>query len=120
MTVRYKVGEEDTRPWGHWIVLDVGDKHTVKRITVNGAARLSLQYHHGREEVWTCIEGTGIAIIGDDEIALSPKVTVHVPKLARHRIANPGSERLVIIETQLGDLLDENDIVRIEDDFGRG
>lgn len=120
MTVRYKVGEEDTRPWGHWIVLDVGEKHTVKRITVNSGARLSLQYHNGREEIWTCIAGTGIAVIGDDEIPLAPKTTVHVPRLAKHRMANTGSERLIVIETQLGDVLDEEDIVRIEDDFGRG
>lgn len=120
MTVRYEIGDEDFRPWGHWIVLDVGEKHTVKRITVNAGARLSLQYHHGREEVWTCIEGSGIAVVGDDEIPLAPRVTVNVPRLARHRMANTGSGRLVIIETQLGELLDEDDIVRIEDDFGRG
>lgn len=119
MAVRYKVGDEDTRPWGHWIVLDVGDNHTVKRITVKPGARLSLQYHHGRDEIWTCVEGQGIAVIGDSEIRLAPLALVHVPKLIQHRIANDGLSDLAIIETQLGEVLDENDIVRIEDDFGR-
>ncbi len=119
MAVRYKVGDEDTRPWGHWIVLDVGERHTVKRITVKQGARLSLQYHQGRDDIWTCVEGRGIAAVGDNEVRLSPLESVHVPKLMKHRIVNDDVKDLVIIETQLGDLLDEDDIVRIEDDFGR-
>lgn len=119
MAVVYKAGEEDSRPWGHWIVLDVGERHTVKRITVKSGARLSLQYHHGRDEVWTCVQGTGIAVIEGAEVPLLLNETVFVPRLAQHRMANTGRDNLVVIETQLGDTLDEEDIVRVEDDFGR-
>lgn len=119
MVTRYKVGEEDNRPWGHWIVLDTGAHHTVKRITVKPDARLSLQYHHGREEYWTCVSGEGVATVGDADLPLRRGITVHIPVEAHHRMSNSGTADMVIIETQIGEVLDEDDIVRIEDDFGR-
>jgi mannose-6-phosphate isomerase len=119
MSNRYKVGDEDTRPWGHWIVLDVGDRHTVKRITVTPGSRLSLQYHRCRDEFWTCVAGEGLASVGGTEIPLMPTTAVFVPQSAVHRITNTGYADLIVIETQIGHLLDENDIVHVEDDFGR-
>nr|WP_319486587.1 phosphomannose isomerase type II C-terminal cupin domain [uncultured Cohaesibacter sp.] len=119
MATFYNVGEEDTRPWGHWQVIDAGSFHVVKRITVIPGARLSLQYHHHREEVWTCVAGNGIAVINEQEVVLSPGVTVFIPKTAHHRMVCTGDQPMLILETQLGETLDENDIVRIEDDFGR-
>ncbi|MEM8970525.1 MAG: phosphomannose isomerase type II C-terminal cupin domain [Pseudomonadota bacterium] len=120
MAVLYRIGEEDSRPWGHWIVVDVGKRHAVKRITVKSGARLSLQYHRGRDEVWTCIQGSGVATIDGNEVPLVSNGSVFVPKMAHHRMANTGKEDLIIIETQLGETLDEDDIIRVEDDFGRG
>lgn len=119
MATRYSVGEEDERPWGHWIVLDTGPHFTVKRITVKPGARLSLQYHHGREEYWACVAGEGAAKIDGKDVPLCGGATVHIPVTAHHRMTNTGETEMVIIETQFGELLDEEDIVRIEDDFGR-
>ena len=119
MPVKYSVGDEDTRPWGHWVVLDLGEAYITKRITVNPDTRLSLQYHHHREEIWICVGGKGVATIGDDELPLSVGQIVHVPRTAPHRLTNNNDAPLVIVEVQLGETLDENDIVRLEDDFGR-
>ncbi|WP_350335663.1 phosphomannose isomerase type II C-terminal cupin domain [Coralliovum pocilloporae] len=119
MVSHYKTGEKDIRPWGHWLVLDTGPFHVVKRITVLPGTRLSLQYHRHRQEIWTCVEGRGVAIIDGVETQFSPGVTVFVPPLIEHRMACTGETDMIIVETQLGDFLSEDDVVRIQDDFGR-
>ncbi len=115
----YRVGDADTRPWGAWRVIDVGEGFAVKRITVNAGERLSLQLHNGRHEHWTVVAGRARVQVGEDEVELSANQSVHIPVETKHRVTNPGSEPLVLIEVQVGDDLDENDIVRFDDEYGR-
>lgn len=112
------------RPWGEFRVLWEGETYKVKEIVVNPGERISLQSHKYRSEVWVCVKGKGIAIIEDDvgldEVKLYPKKSVYVPIEHKHRLFNNGLGELVIIETQIGTYLGEDDIVRYEDDYGRG
>ena len=118
-TVRYAVGDCDTRPWGRWEVVATGDRYTVKRITVLPGQRLSLQYHHHRSEHWTMVEGEAEVEIDGAVHRLGFGEHVHIPLGAKHRIRNGGAAPLVFVEVQVGELLDENDIVRVSDDYGR-
>lgn len=117
--VRYCKGEMGGRPWGRWEVLEIGNHYCVKRIDVLPAARLSLQLHHHRGEDWMIVEGRGVVERNGEQIAVAPGAHVHIPQGATHRIANIGDSVLTFIEIQQGELLDENDIVRLEDDYGR-
>ena len=81
--------------------------------------RLSLQYHHHRAEQWTMVEGSAEVEIDGAVRAVAAGEHVHIPLGATHRIRNVGAEPLVFIEVQVGDVLDEDDIVRLEDDYGR-
>ena len=117
--VRYSIGERDTRPWGSWEVVAIGPNYTLKRIEVSAGARLSLQYHEFRAEHWTIVEGWAeIEIDGELRTALAGD-HICIPLRAPHRIRNIGRTPLTFIEVQMGELLDENDIVRIVDDYGR-
>ena len=118
-TVRYAVGESDDRPWGRWEVVATGERYTVKRITVLPGQRLSLQYHHHRSEHWTVVEGEAEVEIDGSVHELGFAGHVFIPVGAKHRVRNRGHAPLVFIEVQVGDLLDENDIVRVSDDYGR-
>jgi mannose-6-phosphate isomerase len=118
-TIRYQTGELGERPWGRWCVLETGKGFCVKRIEVEPGHRLSLQYHHHRYEDWIVVAGTGLVQCDEELISVKSGDRVRIPLLARHRIANLGSDLLVIIEVQHGSLLDENDIVRVEDDYVR-
>jgi mannose-6-phosphate isomerase len=111
--------EYDERPWGNYQVLDEGPGFKVKRITVHPGKRLSLQRHARREEHWVIVAGTGLATRDDERVELGPRDAFDIPLGAVHRLENPGTEPLVMIEVQHGDYLGEDDIVRIEDDFGR-
>ena len=115
----YRIGDADTRPWGEWRVIDAGGGFAVKRITVNPGERLSLQLHHGLHEHWTVVAGRARVQLGEDEIELSANESIHIPVETKHRVANPGSEPLVLIEVQVGEDLDEKDIVRFDDEYGR-
>lgn len=117
--VRYNPGDSDTRPWGKWEVLATGASYALKRITVTPGQRLSLQYHHHRAEHWTMVEGAAEVEIDGKTLPLSAGEHVYIPLGAHHRIRNPGDVDLVFIEVQVGDNLDENDIVRVVDDYGR-
>jgi mannose-6-phosphate isomerase len=117
--VRYAVGERDTRPWGTWEVLATGVGYTLKRIVVNPGQRLSLQYHEFRSEHWTVVQGTAEAEIDGVVHRVPAGGHVHVPLRAPHRIRNLGEGPLVVIEVQTGEYLDEHDITRIADDYGR-
>ena len=107
------------RPWGYFEVLSDTADHKVKRITVLPGKRLSLQYHGRRKEHWIVISGHALATVGDETAEVGPSGTVDIPHGASHRIENIGSEDLIFIEVQQGDYFGEDDIVRIEDDFGR-
>lgn len=119
MGTTYTVGESDQRPWGTWAVLAVGEGYAVKEITVNPGEILSLQSHRHRSEHWTIIEGSADVTINDDVIRLEVDGTAFIPVGAKHRIANPGDSVMRFIEIQTGPLLDESDIERYDDRYGR-
>ncbi len=109
----------DRRPWGSFTVLDEGPTFKVKRIEVLPSKRLSYQRHARRAEHWMVVEGAARVTLDGREIALGCGETVDIPVGAAHRVENPGEGPLVFIEIQRGDYLGEDDIVRLEDDFGR-
>ncbi len=111
---------EEHRPWGFFEVLsDHGADHKVKRITVWPGKRLSLQYHARRSEHWVVVSGRALVTVGEEVYDLVPGESVNIPRGAPHRVENPGDEPLVFIEIQMGSYFGEDDIVRLEDDFGR-
>ena len=109
----------DNRPWGSWHVLDEADGFKVKRIVVSPGSRLSLQKHRFRAEHWFVVAGTATCTVGDSTVVLEPGQAVDIAVGQAHRIANQGEETLVIIEVQRGSYTGEDDIVRLEDDYGR-
>jgi mannose-6-phosphate isomerase len=117
--IRYAVGERDSRPWGTWEVLATGERYTVKRIRVLPGERLSLQSHQHRSEHWTIVQGFAEVELDDVVHQMSAGTHVHIPVGTVHRVRALGSEPLVFLEVQVGEVLDENDIVRISDDYGR-
>lgn len=120
MTTNYKKGDHDTRPWGTWEVLDAGEHFCVKKIVVNSEAILSLQLHNFRAEHWIIVEGEAMVVLGDDTLYRHQDDSVYIPEKTKHRIKNTSSSQpLIFIEIQTGSALDENDIVRFEDSYGR-
>lgn len=119
MTIRYHIGEKDTRPWGDWEVLDVGAAHIVKRIRVLPHRLLSLQLHHHRAEHWIITEGTATVYVGGNVLTAPANTAVYIPVKTKHRVENKSDAPVVLIEIQTGETLDENDIVRFEDSYGR-
>lgn len=111
--------ETDRRPWGHYVVLADSSGHKVKRIIVDPGQRLSLQRHRHRSEHWYIVQGTAIVRNGAEEFPVRAGASVDIPSLAWHRISNPGDAALIVIEIQTGDYLEEDDIERAEDDYGR-
>jgi mannose-1-phosphate guanylyltransferase/mannose-6-phosphate isomerase len=108
-----------TRPWGSYTVLEEGDRYKIKRIVVNPGQKLSMQMHHHRSEHWVVIAGTARIVNGDNEIFLEEDQSTYIPKTHRHRLENPGKIPLQIIEIQSGPYLEEDDIVRFGDIYGR-
>ena len=110
----------EERPWGSYEVLTRGPGFQVKRLTVKPESRLSYQWHRHRAETWTVARGIAQVTLDGEQQNLGPSQSIHVPRTAKHRIANPSSvEPLEIIEVQTGDYLGEDDIVRESDDYGR-
>lgn len=109
----------DTRPWGGFTVLEEQDAYKVKRIEVLSGKRLSYQKHDKRAEHWIVVQGQGVVTLEGREMPLSLGQSVDIPQGAAHRMFNPGKELLVFIEIQTGAYFGEDDITRIEDDFGR-
>ncbi|NMA48605.1 MAG: mannose-1-phosphate guanylyltransferase/mannose-6-phosphate isomerase [Tissierellia bacterium] len=107
------------RPWGSYTVLDEGHRYKVKQITVRPQRQLSLQKHFHRSEHWTVVNGTAEVQIGDKISLVKNNESIYIPIGELHRLTNPGKVDLVIIETQVGDYLGEDDIVRYEDYYGR-
>ncbi|MBL0077192.1 MAG: mannose-1-phosphate guanylyltransferase/mannose-6-phosphate isomerase [Rhodocyclaceae bacterium] len=108
------------RPWGWYDSIDEGGRFKVKRIQVNPKASLSLQKHHHRAEHWIVVTGTAEITNGDKVLLLSENQSTYIPLGETHRLANPGTIPLEIIEVQSGSYLGEDDIVRFEDNYGRG
>ncbi|HZT59046.1 MAG TPA: phosphomannose isomerase type II C-terminal cupin domain [Pyrinomonadaceae bacterium] len=109
----------DRRPWGSFTVLDEGAGYKVKRIEVLPGKRLSYQRHARRAEHWMVVAGEARVTLDGDDVTVRLGETVDISVGTAHRIENPGSDALVFIEIQRGDYLGEDDITRIEDDFGR-
>jgi mannose-1-phosphate guanylyltransferase / mannose-6-phosphate isomerase len=107
------------RPWGSYTVLGEGPSYKMKKIVVESGQRLSLQMHYHRSEHWIVINGTAKVTIGDQEQMVHENESVFIPKSTKHRLENPGKLTLEIIEIQNGAYLEEDDIVRFDDIYGR-
>jgi mannose-1-phosphate guanylyltransferase/mannose-6-phosphate isomerase len=107
------------RPWGFYESLDTGSRHQVKHLMVHPGAALSLQLHHHRAEHWVVVKGIAQVTVGDEVKVLNENQSIYIPVETKHRLENPGSESLSIIEVQSGDYLGEDDIVRFDDVYGR-
>ena len=118
---RKEVSEHLTtyRPWGSYTVLEEGERYKLKRIVVNPCEKLSLQKHYHRSEHWVIVRGTAKATIGDKEVFVHENESVYVPKSTLHKLENPGKVPLEIIEVQNGEYVGEDDIVRVDDIYGR-
>ncbi len=108
------------RPWGSYTVLEEGPRYKIKRIEVNPGARLSLQLHYHRSEHWVVVKGTAKVTIGEVERFIHENESAYVPKSTVHRLENPGRVPVEIIEVQNGEYVEEDDIVRYDDLYGRG
>ena len=107
------------RPWGSYDSIDSGDRFQVKRIVVKPGGQLSLQLHHHRAEHWIVVSGTAKVTKGGEEFILSENESTYIPIGESHRLENPGTIPLEMIEVQSGSYLGEDDIVRMEDSYGR-
>ena len=107
------------RPWGMYDSVDSGDRFQVKRIVVKPGSSLSLQMHHHRAEHWIVVSGTAEVTNGDKVMLLTENQSTYIPLGQIHRLSNPGKVPLEIIEVQSGSYLGEDDIVRLEDTYGR-
>ena len=120
-------GRTVTRPWGSFTILDEsasgkaggGADYKVKRIEVLPAKRLSYQKHASRAEHWTIVLGRARVTLDGARVDLGVGESIDIAAGSAHRVENPGTQSLVLIEVQLGSYLGEDDIVRLEDDFGR-
>ena len=107
------------RPWGWYETIDAGERFQVKQICLKPGAKLSLQKHFHRAEHWVVVQGTGIVTRGEERILLEENQSTYIPLGAVHRLENPGKVPLTLIEVQSGVYLGEDDIVRLEDTYGR-
>lgn len=108
------------RPWGTYTVLEDSSGYKIKRIEVKQGAALSLQMHHHRSEHWIVVSGTAEVTNGDQTFLVRKNESTYIPAGHKHRLINPGVMPLVMIEVQSGDYLEEDDIVRFDDIYGRG
>ena len=107
------------RPWGSYDVLDAGDGFQVKRLTISAGASVSFQFHHHRAEHWIVVRGTAKVTKGDEVILLKENESISIPQGMKHRLENPGTTPLEVIEAQMGEYLGEDDIIRLEDNYNR-
>jgi mannose-1-phosphate guanylyltransferase len=115
----WELHREVYRPWGKYDSIDSGARYQVKRITVNPGAKLSVQKHYHRAEHWVVVSGTAKVTNGEDTYLLKENESTFVPVGAVHALENPGKTPLEIIEVQSGSYLGEDDIIRLEDRYGR-
>jgi mannose-6-phosphate isomerase len=111
--------QSEERPWGSWHVIDVSHGYKIKRIHVNPGCRLSYQTHEHRSEHWVVVFGIATCTIDGAVTVAHPGESVDVPQGAKHRLANEHEQELVVVEVQRGAYTGEDDICRIEDDYGR-
>ena len=107
------------RPWGSYTILEEGPYYKIKRLEVLPGAKLSKQMHHHRSEHWVVVAGTAMVEVDETEYLLTENQSIDIPKTSTHRLANPGRVPVEIIEIQTGPYLEEDDIVRFDDVYGR-
>ncbi len=110
---------KEERPWGWYEVIDEGERFKVKNIEVKPGSSLSLQQHYHRTEHWIVVSGTALVQLNEDKHLLSENQSTYIPLGCKHRLSNPGKVPLKIIEVQSGAYLEEDDIVRFNDNYGR-
>ena len=115
----WELHREVYRPWGKYDSVDHGERYQVKRITVKPGAKLSVQMHHHRAEHWVVVSGVARVTNGDKTFLLRENESTYIPIGVMHALENPGGVPLEIIEIQSGSYLGEDDIVRLEDRYGR-
>jgi mannose-1-phosphate guanylyltransferase len=115
----YRTHNTVHRPWGTYTELEQGERFKIKRIVVKPDASLSLQMHYHRCEHWIVVSGTARIVNGEEEILLKTNESTFIPSGEKHRLENPGKVPLVLIEVQSGEYLEEDDIVRFDDVYGR-
>lgn len=113
------VGMTVDRPWGSYTLLEISGIHKIKNITVQPEQRLSLQLHYHRNESWVVVRGMAQVEIEGKQFFLKQGESTSIRAGEKHRLSNPGQIPLEIVEVQLGELVDESDIVRFDDDYGR-
>ena len=107
------------RPWGNYTKINEGDRWKVKKIFVKPGEKLSLQLHHHRAEHWIVVNGTASVEVDDEKLILYENQSTYIPLGSKHRLSNPGKIPLILIEVQSGTYLEEDDIKRFEDSYGR-
>ena len=115
----YRLHKTVHRPWGSYTVLEEGEGFKMKRIVVKPGASLSLQMHYHRSEHWIVVSGTAKVVNGEKDLLVRTNESTYIPAGNKHRLENPGKVDLVMIEVQSGNYLEEDDIVRFEDKYGR-
>ncbi len=113
------MSDESVRPWGRYEILGEADDHKVKRILVSPGKRLSYQRHKFRAEHWFIVAGSGEVTISGEIRAVNAGDSIDIAIGELHRISNTGSDELIFVEVQTGSYFGEDDIERLEDDFGR-
>ena len=119
MCIKYNLNEIGHRPWGTWKCIAVGDKYITKIITVNPHSSLSLQMHEHRSEHWTVVAGKPTITVRKSKKQYGFGQSVDIPVKTKHRLENLTDTVAEVIEIQMGDILDENDIIRFEDIYNR-
>ncbi len=110
---------KEHKPWGYYQVISDEADHKLKKIVVYPGERLSLQRHRHRDEHWYMLRGEADVAIGDKNLHVGMGESLDIPRGELHRVANSGTEPVIFIEVQTGEYFDENDIERVEDDYGR-
>ncbi len=117
--IKYKKGDSDFRPWGKWQVDEVGQNYIKKTLIISPGQQLSLQSHKFRAEHWEVEEGIAEVELDGKAYTLTAGQSIDIPVTCVHRLRNSGTVELKVLETQYGEILDENDIIRYEDIYGR-
>ena len=115
----YKIHRKVYRPWGSYDFVHGGPGFKIKHITVHPGRKLSLQMHRHRAEHWIVVRGTARVTRGEETFVVSENQSTYIPQSVRHRLENPGTVPLELIEVQSGSYLGEDDIIRFEDTYGR-
>ncbi|MEC3781520.1 cupin domain-containing protein, partial [Escherichia coli] len=115
----YHSHREIFRPWGKYDSIDSGERYQIKRITVSPGESLSLQIHYHRAEHWIILSGTALITLGKEERILCENQSIYIPQGVEHSLANPGKIPLELVEVRSGAYIEEDDIIRIADKYGR-